>query len=122
MALYSIATDPFDDPACLECSVLPICGGGCVNMRLKAQHFKEEGVDYCSPFRDRLVQYLEAYYDTFRVKEIGRSVFGPPDDSLRQKGYRMIQSRRPNRWLRHEIPWLDRQRTSHGKQVSPNAT
>ncbi len=97
VALYSIATDPFDDPACLECSVLPICGGGCVNMRLKAQHFKEEGVDYCSPFRDRLVQYLEAYYNTFRVKEICRSVFGPPDDSLLQKGYRMIQPKTKQR-------------------------
>lgn len=32
----------FKNPPCMECRVLPICGGGCTQVALE-----NEGIDYC---------------------------------------------------------------------------
>jgi len=93
-ALYSLGTDPYDDPECLACAVLPICGGGCANKRLRARHFPEEGLMVCSPYRDHLTAYLEEYYDTY----LSRALLGvglPSGDAAEvDKGYRMVQPRK----------------------------
>lgn len=91
VARYIIGTDPFDDENCTTCSALPICGGGCVNKRLRAKYFEEEGLYFCSPLKDNLVKYLEAYYDTYRTREICSIALGIPTIASLDKGYRMVQ-------------------------------
>jgi uncharacterized protein len=89
-ALYALGTDPYDDPECVACAALPICGGGCANKRLRAKHFHEEGVSYCSPYKEHLRAYLEEYYDTY----LSRALLGvglPPHDAAQaDRGYRMV--------------------------------
>lgn len=88
---YSMGTDPFNDVTCMECSMMPICGGGCVNKRLRSQQFGEEGIEYCSPFKQSLISYLEVYLDIRQTKEICDAVLGKSILPKLQKGYRMVQ-------------------------------
>jgi len=89
-AQYSVGTDAYSDPECLECSVLPICGGGCANKRLRTKYFDEPGLEYCSPFKDNLVQYLEAYIDIFMNKEMCAAILGSGQNETNTRGYRKI--------------------------------
>ena len=89
-AQYTIGTDAFCDPECLGCDVFPICGGGCPNKRLRAKQFKEKGLEYCSPYKNHLIDYLEAYYNTFRAKEICAAIISPGKEKANDKGYRNI--------------------------------
>ena len=90
VTLYSVGTDPYLDSECRECSTLPICGGGCANRRLRARHFHEKDLEFCSLYKDNLVTYLEEYYDVFRTKEICSDVLNPGRKAKDGKGYRMI--------------------------------
>jgi len=47
-ARHRVGTDPFGDPECLGCDVLPFCNGGCAARRLRSQR-GEPGNDSCSP-------------------------------------------------------------------------
>jgi uncharacterized protein len=88
---YSIGTDPYGDRECMECKVFPVCGGGCVNRRMRLQQFGEPGLEYCSPLKDSLEKYLDAYVDKWHTNQICRAVLrkgGPPS---MEKGYRMVQ-------------------------------
>jgi uncharacterized protein len=89
-ARYAIGTGCFEDPTCLECRMLPVCGGGCPNKRLRALQFGETGLEYCLPYRDDLESYLEAYYDTLLTREICAAmlVTGAPEKDGR--GYRVV--------------------------------
>lgn len=49
------------DPECLECRFLPICAGGCVDVRLKAAKGLLPGKD-CSGWRYYLERQLSSYY------------------------------------------------------------
>jgi uncharacterized protein len=89
-AQYSSGTDAYSDPECLECAVLPICGGGCANKRLRVKHFDEPGLQYCSPFKDNLVQYLEAYIDIFMNREMCVAILGSGQQETPARGYRKI--------------------------------
>lgn len=88
---YSIEADPFNDIDCIECPVMPICGGGCANKRLRSQHLKEVGIEYCSALKDSLQTYLEAYLDTWWAKEICAIMIGKTTGTTMDKGYRMVQ-------------------------------
>lgn len=90
VALYSVGTDPYLDPVCQECSTLPICGGGCVNRRLRAKHFHEGGLNFCSLYKDNLITFLMEYYDVFRTKEICDDLLNPVGKARNEKGYRMV--------------------------------
>ena len=90
-ALYALGTDPYDDPECLACTVLPICGGGCANKRLRARHFNEQGLLLCSPYKEHLTAYLEEYYDSFLSREICAAVLAPGAAAKDETGYRMVQ-------------------------------
>jgi len=94
VAQYSIATDPFNDIECKDCSLLPICGGGCANKRLRSKIFREEGIEYCSPFKDCLLDYLEAYLDIWQTKEICDALLGEKNVFKEGKGYRLVQPER----------------------------
>ncbi len=86
-AQYSIGTDAYNDNDCLECNVLPICGGGCANKRLRSKQFGEKGIEFCSPYKENLTSFLEEYIDAFRSKEICASVLNPGMQRESRKGF-----------------------------------
>lgn len=86
-------TDPCRDPACLACGVLPICGGGCVNKRLRVTQRGEQGLEYCSPYRDHLLDYLRAYYEIVRSRDICVAVLAPGRPPRDGPGYRVVSPR-----------------------------
>jgi uncharacterized protein len=90
VARYSISTDPFKDRECIECTVFPICGGGCVRKRLLSQQFGEIGIEYCSLFKESLQSYLEAYLDALHTKEICAAVLGISTSPSKAKGYSIV--------------------------------
>ena len=90
VALYSVGTDPYLDPVCLDCKVLPICSGGCANRRLRSKYFNEASMEFCSLYKDNLVTYLMEYYDAFRTKELCSDVLSPNRKTKNVKGYRLI--------------------------------
>jgi uncharacterized protein len=89
-ALYSLGTDAFADPDCTACAVLPICGGGCPNKRLRALHFHEEGLVFCSPYKDRLATYLEEYLESLRTREVLAQLLDPEVRPASDRGYRAV--------------------------------
>lgn len=89
-AQYSIGTDAYRDPECIVCSVLPICGGGCANKRLRAKQFGEGGFEFCSPYKKNLILYLEGYIDSFLSKEICTAVLSSVRKKPDNNGYRVI--------------------------------
>ncbi len=91
---YCIGTDPFNDDVCMRCSVMPVCGGGCVNKRMRRLQFGEDGINYCAPLKESLFNYLEAYLDTRLTKEICESLLGKNSGPTMEKGYRMVQPER----------------------------
>jgi uncharacterized protein len=88
---YSIGTDPFNDSTCMECPVMPVCGGGCINKRMRSQQFGEKGIEFCSPLKESLISYLEAYLDTQETKNICASVLGKSSEPTMKNGYCMVQ-------------------------------
>lgn len=90
VARYSIGTDPFAADECLACDILPICGGGCPNKRLRALQWGEPGLTYCSPHKHHLTAYLEAYYDAFLSREVCRSVLTPGPVERDERGFRVV--------------------------------
>lgn len=89
-AQYTIGLDPYRDPECLACAVLPICEGGCPQRRMLAKHNGREEIEYCSPYKTRLQDYLEAYIDTVRAWEMCSALLQPGSISVEQSGYRVI--------------------------------
>ena len=89
-ARYAEGTDPEYDADCRECDVLPICSGGCPNKRLRALQFGEQGVEFCSPYRDRLEAYLEAYYDALLTREMCAAVLAPGPQTKDERGWRVV--------------------------------
>lgn len=89
-AQYCTGTDPYSDPNCRECSVLPICGGGCANRRLRAKQFAEDGLEYCSPYKENLITYLEEYIDIFQSREICAAVLSPSHEKQVGRSCRVI--------------------------------
>jgi len=91
-AQYSTGVDPYSDPECRACVVLPICGGGCPHRRLLAKYRGQEGARRCSPYKTRLRDYLEAYIDTLRTREICATLLkaGATATGKTRTGYRVI--------------------------------
>lgn len=89
-AQYATGVDPYRDPECRTCAVLPICGGGCAHRRLLAKYLDRKSIEYCSPYRTRLRDYLEGYIDTVRTQEICATMLQPGAALAEQTGYRVI--------------------------------
>ena len=89
-AQYVVGMDAYNDPECRACERLPICGGACTNTRLRSKLFGEGCVHFCSPFKDHLVDYLEAYIDSLRTMEICAAVLAPGGRSRVVDGYRVV--------------------------------
>ena len=62
LAKYMIGASAFDDPECTECFYLPVCDGGCANLRLRNKYRNGE-FDTCVRFKNRLPEFLEIYYE-----------------------------------------------------------
>lgn len=92
VAAYATGTDPHLDRDCLACSTLPICGGGCANKRLLSKQLQEEGLEFCSPYKENLIPYLEAYYYGVRTREICCNLLEPSRTKESSKGYRLIEN------------------------------
>lgn len=58
--------DPFSDPECLHCPVLPICGGGCPNDIARCSDSRHK--DYCSPHLHSLADTLPALYKKMKKR------------------------------------------------------
>ncbi len=100
-AQYATGVDPYLDPECRACTVLPICGGGCAHRRLLAKYHGREDIEYCSPYKSRLRDYLEGYIDTVRTKEMCAALVQPGIAAAEPLGYRVIspsaeQSQKPS--------------------------
>jgi uncharacterized protein len=92
-AMFAVSTDPYTDPECRTCSVLPICGGGCVNMRYLTRCQGETALDYCSPYKKNLPRMLEEYYEIVNAGEILASLLKDGKDETPDHGYRDVSPR-----------------------------
>lgn len=91
VARYGIGADPHGDGECLQCKVFPVCGGGCVNRRMRTQQFGEGGLEFCSPLKELLEPYLDAYLDVWHTRQMCHTVLGTGSAPSMEKGYRMVQ-------------------------------
>jgi len=89
-AEYYTGIDPYNDAECLKCSILPICGGGCANQRLRAKRFHEGGVEFCTVMKTHLHQYLRMHIHHIRTKELCNAILSPGKFSKPIDGYRVI--------------------------------
>jgi uncharacterized protein len=89
-ARYVLGMDAYSDAECLACDYLPICGGGCVNKRMRTRRNQEQKLCFCTPFAERLTDYLEAYIDILRGEEICEAVISPHEAQSMKTSYRVI--------------------------------
>jgi len=89
-AQYATVAAPYLDPECRACAVMPICGGGCAHRRLLAKYHGRECIEYCSPYKTRLRDYLEGYIDTVRTQEMCAAILRTGTVAAEQPDYRVI--------------------------------
>lgn len=89
-AQYATGVEPYRDPECRYCAVLPICGGGCAHRRLLSKYQGRDEIKYCSPFKTMLRDYLDAYIDIVRTGEVCEALLQPGKLTLEKPGYRVI--------------------------------
>lgn len=58
---YLVGADPFDDPKCKECFLLPVCGGGCPYTRLQ-NYYEGKNINTCDLIKDNLEEFLMLHY------------------------------------------------------------
>lgn len=66
IANYVVGTDPFNNAECRECFYLPVCDGGCPELRYPHNGIKpNNGQDphSCTLFKDRLSDLLSIYFE-----------------------------------------------------------
>lgn len=56
--LYETTSNPYTDDECVNCSTMPICGGGCANRRVQKLIYLNNSADYCSLYKFHLVDFL----------------------------------------------------------------
>ncbi|WP_223296757.1 radical SAM/SPASM domain-containing protein [Thiorhodovibrio frisius] len=69
MARYMVGVDPFDDPICADCVLLPNCFGGCPNSRVRAKYHGHD-VSYCPFMKADLPGFLEVYYENKKSQRL----------------------------------------------------
>lgn len=70
IARYMTGSDNFSDPECRTCYFLPVCSGGCAQLRVenKYQGFKH---DTCFRYKDSFPEILEIHYEK-KLREASR--------------------------------------------------
>ncbi len=94
LARYTVGTDPFNDSECMACRVFPACGGGCVKKRMMAAHLSDGDRSYCSPLKEMLEQYLDAYMDVWHSIRIYSDLLGRQCMPSMEQGFRMVHPER----------------------------
>ena len=59
---YMVGTDAFDDPKCRNCFFLPVCDGGCAELRMRNNSGDSE-FETCIEYKNRLPELLEIHYE-----------------------------------------------------------
>ena len=90
VARYVTGIDPYSDPECLACAVLPICGGGCAHRRLLVKYEGRNDIDYCSPYKTRLRESLEAYVFARRSRETCVALLRPGATAVERPAFRLF--------------------------------
>lgn len=54
---YLVAANPFEDPKCQECFLLPVCGGGCPYSRIQNE-YEGTNINTCLYIKDHLEDFL----------------------------------------------------------------
>ena len=57
---YLVAADPFEDPMCQNCFLLPVCGGGCPYSRIQNE-YEGTNINTCLYLKDHLEDFLIAH-------------------------------------------------------------
>lgn len=63
----AFSCDPYNDKACLDCNILPICNGGCPIDRLKMKMTKN--VSPCSVYKNHIADLLPYMYNDCEAKK-----------------------------------------------------
>ncbi len=71
---------------------LASCRGGRGIKRLRTKRFGEGGFEYCTSYKTRLLDYLAAYIDTVRTREICAALLKSVLAKTDQKEYGIISS------------------------------
>lgn len=58
---YLTGADPFDDPKCKKCLLLPVCGGGCPYTRLQ-NHYEGKNINTCDLIKENMDEFLMLHY------------------------------------------------------------
>jgi len=119
VARYATGVDPYSDPRCRACAVLPICGGGCAHRRLLAKYEGREDVDSCSLYRTRLQDCLESYIHVKRSRETCAALMRPGTVAEERPAWRVIspapeQTAAPQRGAGRQGPRAAERRTKEG--------
>lgn len=64
---YLNGADPFDDPKCQECILLPVCGGGCPYTRLQNM-YEGKNINTCELIKNNLDEFLLLQYHIINRK------------------------------------------------------
>lgn len=59
---YLVGADPFEDSECMDCILLPVCGGGCPLSRIQNK-FEGRNVNCCPLIKDNLYEFLLAHIE-----------------------------------------------------------
>lgn len=62
LANYMVGTDAFNDPECRDCFFLPVCDGGCAELRMK-NNTGNFNFETCLQYKNRLPELLEIHYE-----------------------------------------------------------
>lgn len=54
---YLVGADPFEDPKCKECLLLPVCGGGCPHSRIQ-NVYEGTNINTCLLIKDNMKEFL----------------------------------------------------------------
>lgn len=90
IARYVTGVDPFNLQACRNCSILPICGGGCAHQRLLAGYHGCKEIQYCSFYKSQLTDFLEGYIDSVKTREICTALLQPGPVQAEPPPWRVI--------------------------------
>ena len=59
---YALSALPFDNEKCVNCKILPICGGGC-SIDARKNTLEDQNINLCPIEKERLNDILIQYYE-----------------------------------------------------------
>jgi uncharacterized protein len=62
---YLEGADPLTDEVCMACHLYPVCGGGCIQARIKNMYFNDT-VNHCIFAKDNIEGFLKIYYNQYK--------------------------------------------------------